>query len=51
MNKCIKLSLIFSPLVLSACVNQNTIAQNKLVPVTNPCQKISMLINAYDDGF
>ncbi|WP_114325189.1 hypothetical protein [Candidatus Colwellia aromaticivorans] len=51
MNKYIKLSLGFSPLLLSACVNQNTIAQNKLAPVTNPCQKISMLINAYDDGF
>lgn len=51
MNKYIKLSLISPPLLLSACVNQNTIAQNKLAPVTNPCQKISMLINAYDDGF
>lgn len=51
MNNLIKLSLIFSPLILSACVNQNTIAQNKLTTVTNPCQKISMLINAYADGF
>lgn len=51
MNNLKKLSLIFSPLILSACVNQNTIAQKKLTTVTNPCQKISMLINAYDDGF
>jgi hypothetical protein len=51
MNNLIKLSLTFSPLLLSACVNQNTIAQNKLTPVTNPCQKISMLIKAYDDDF
>jgi len=51
MNNLLKLSLIFSPLILSACVNQNTIAQNKLTTVTNPCQKISMLVNAYDDGF
>lgn len=51
MNNLIKLSLIFSPLILSACVNQNTIAQNKLATITNPCPKISMLISAYDGGF
>ncbi len=51
MNNLIKLPLLFSPLILSACVNQNTIAQNKLTTVTNPCQKISMLISAYSDGF
>jgi hypothetical protein len=51
MNNLLKLSLPFSSLLLSACVNQNTIAQNKFTPVTNPCQKISMLIKAYDDGF
>ncbi|NQY86623.1 MAG: hypothetical protein HRT51_02580 [Colwellia sp.] len=51
MNSLKKLSLVISPLLLNACVNQNTIAQNKLTTVTNPCQKISMLISAYDDGF
>jgi hypothetical protein len=51
MNNLKKLSLTFLPLLLSACVNQNTVAQKKLSPVTNPCQKITMLINAYDDGF
>jgi len=51
MNNLNKLSLILSPLLLSACVNQQTIAQKKLTPVTNPCQKISMLISAYEDDF
>ena len=50
-NNLIKLSLIFSPLLLSACVNQNTLAQNKLATVKNPCQKISMLVKAYENGF
>mgnify|MGYP000084725642 CR=1 FL=1 len=51
MNNLTKLSLIFSSTLLSACVNQNTIAQKKSSPVTNPCAKISLLIKAYDDGF
>jgi len=46
-----KLYLILPTVLLSACVNQNTIAQKKLVPVTNPCVKISALIKAYDNGF
>ncbi len=51
MNNLTKFSLIISSTLLSACVNQNTIAQKKLAPVTNPCAKISLLIKAYDDGF
>ena len=51
MNNFTKLSLILSSTLLSACVNQNTVAQKKLAPVTNPCAKISLLIKAYDDGF
>ena len=51
MNNLKKVSLIFSPLLLSACVSQNTIVQKKLTPVTNPCQKISMLIKASANGF
>lgn len=51
MNNLKKLSLVLSPLLLSSCVNQQSITQKKLAPVTNPCQKISMLINAYEDGF
>jgi len=51
MNNLTKLSLILSSTLLSACVNQNTIAQNKLSPVTNPCTKISLLVKAYDTGF
>lgn len=47
----LKISLIISSALLSACVNQNTVAQKKLAPVTNPCAKISLLIKAYDDGF
>lgn len=37
--------------LITACVNQNTLAQKKLAPVTNPCQKISALLKAYDTGF
>jgi len=51
MNNLTKLSLILSSLVLTACVNQNILAQKKLAPVTNPCTKISLLIEAYDDDF
>jgi len=51
MNNLTKLSLILSSTLLSACVNQNTIAQKNLAPVTNPCTKLSLLIRAYDDGF
>ena len=51
MNNLTKLSLILSSTLLSACVNQNTIAQNKSSPVTNPCTKISLLVKAYDTGF
>lgn len=51
MNNLQKSFLIFSPLILSACANQNTIAQKKLIPVTNPCPKITMLINAHKNGF
>jgi len=51
MNNITKLSLILSSTLLSACVNQNTIAQKKITSVHNPCQKISALIKAYDNGF
>jgi len=51
MNNLTKLSLTLSSILLTACVNQNTITQNKLTPVTNPCAKISLLIKAYDNGF
>ena len=51
MNNLTKLSLTLSSLLLTSCVNQNTISQKKLAPVTNACSKISLLINAYDNGF
>ena len=51
MKNITKLSLILLTTLLSACANQNTIAQKNLAPVTNPCQKISALIKAYDNGF
>jgi len=51
MNNLTKLSLILSSTLLSACVNQNTISQQKLSPVTNPCSKISLLVKAYETGF
>ncbi|MCW8865992.1 MAG: hypothetical protein OQK09_04585 [Colwellia sp.] len=51
MNNITKLFIILSSTTLSACVNQNTIAQKKIAPVTSPCQKISALLKAYDTGF
>ena len=51
MNNITKFSLILSTGILSACTNQNTVAQKKLAPVNNPCQKISSLIKAYDNNF
>jgi len=56
MNNLLKTSLpvsisILSTCILSACVNQNTIVQKKLTPVTNACPKISALITAYDNNF
>lgn len=46
-----KLSIVTSILTLSSCANQNTIAQQQLEPVSNACQKINFLINAYDSNF
>ncbi len=37
--------------MLSACVNQNIKTYEAYTPVTNPCQKIDALINAYDNNF
>jgi len=51
MNNLSKISLLLSTGILSACVNQNTITQKKLAPVTNPCPKISALLKAYDNDF
>jgi len=38
-------------ILLAGCANQHKIAQQNLEPVSNPCQKLDYLINAYDDGF
>lgn len=51
MNNLTKISLILSSALLTACVNQNTIAQKELSPVANPCSKISLLVKAYETGF
>jgi hypothetical protein len=51
MSKLTKISLILSSTLLSACVNQNTLSQKDVTPVTNPCAKISLLVKAYDTGF
>jgi len=51
MNNLTKLSLTLTSLLLTACVNQNIVTQKITAPVTNPCSKISLLINAYDDDF
>ena len=51
MNNLTKLSLVLASTLLTACVNQNTIAEKKLAPVSNPCSKINLLLKAYDTGF
>lgn len=45
------LGIAISMLTLSSCANQNTIAQQQLEPVSNACQKIDLLVNAYDSNF
>jgi len=45
------LGIAVSIVTLSSCTNQNTIAQQQLEPVSNACQKIDLLINAYDNNF
>ena len=47
----IKLTITFSIISLAGCVNQNNIAHQKLKPVSNACQKIDLLINAYNNDF
>lgn len=51
MNNLTKITLIFSTSLLSACVNQNKIAEKTIAPVSNPCQKISALLREYENGF
>jgi len=46
-----RLSIAASILTVSSCANQNTIAQQQLEPVSNPCQKIDLLMNAYQSNF
>ena len=46
-----KLNIAASILVLSSCVNQNTIAQQQLEPVSTACQTLALLINAYNSNF
>jgi len=45
------LVIVVSTITLSSCVNQNNIAEQQLEPVSNACQKIDLLINAYDNNF
>ena len=46
-----KLSITALILTISSCANQNCIAQQQLEPVSNPCQKINFLMNAYQNNF
>ena len=50
-NQLKKLSIAVSIITLTSCANQNTIAQQQLEPVNNACQKIDLLIKAYDNNF
>jgi len=51
MNTLSKLSLLITSTLLVSCANQNQIAHEKVAPVINPCQKIDLLIKAYDNNF
>lgn len=50
-NQVKSLSITLPLIGLASCANQNTIAQQQLEPVKNPCQKIEFLINAYESNF
>ena len=50
-NQLKKLSIAVSIITLTSCANQNTIAQQQLEPINNACQKIDLLIKAYDNNF
>ncbi len=51
MNNITKLIIILSSTLLCACVNQNNIAHKKHSPVSQPCTKIKLLIDAHGSGF
>lgn len=51
MIKYSQLALITACTLLTGCVNQNTLAQKELKPVTNPCQKIDLLLKSYHNNF
>ncbi|MBU2894038.1 hypothetical protein KO495_12020 [Colwellia sp. D2M02] len=42
---------IIAATFLTGCVNQNKLAEQTLAPISNPCQKITMLANAYKTNF
>lgn len=45
------LSVIITASFLVSCANQNKITQEKITPVTNPCEKLELLMTAYDNNF
>lgn len=45
------LTLLITSSLLTACVNQNNIVNQNLQPVSNPCQKITLLTKAYKNDF
>ena len=50
-TKLMYLSALISSVLVAGCANQNTLAEQKLSPVTNPCQKIDLLTKAYETNF
>lgn len=51
MKKYISLIVILFSLLLTSCVNQNKKITTNIMPTTNPCTKLSLLKNAYNDDF
>jgi hypothetical protein len=47
----IKVTAVVSSILLTSCANQNSVAEKKLEPVSNACQKIELLSNAYKSNF
>lgn len=51
MRTSLNLSIILLALLLTSCVNQNKKIAANIMPTTNPCTKLNLLKNAYNDDF
>jgi hypothetical protein len=51
MKTYIKYTFILSSILLASCVNQNTKTTDNIMPITNPCTKLTLIKNAYHNDF